>query len=261
MGDKMRGYFARADQIGGLVARVRLASVARVTSTEAEILPDEPVLLSRLDEAMMQVQRQFSSPPPSEQYQPGVVAKAPSDAARTSLLRKHLSSCADLLAQRSLFLGDLDSTVQRINEAASGTLDIQRVSVWFLEDDDSSLRCADLFDRKTGEHSSGTTLFARDYAEYFAALRSERTIAAHDAHQDPRTSCFSGGYLSPLGIGALLDVPIWLGKKMVGVVCHEHVGQARTWDADEETFAYLMGSVVALALERDAASRTPTGGA
>jgi len=37
---------------------------------------------------------------------------------------------------------------------------------------------------------------------------------------------------------------------MVGVICHEHVGPMRTWDADEERFAYLMSTLVALAMER-----------
>ena len=97
---------------------------------------------------------------------------------------------------------------------------------------------------------SGVQLAERDYPAYFAALATERTIAAHDAHKDPRTSAFSAGYLTPLGIGALLDVPIWVEGRMIGVVCHEHLGRARTWNADEEQFAYLMSAFVALTAER-----------
>jgi GAF domain-containing protein len=48
----------------------------------------------------------------------------------------------------------------------------------------------------------------------------------------------------------MLDVPIWVGQRMVGVICHEHVGPSRTWNSDEETFSYLMSNFVALALER-----------
>ena len=40
-------------------------------------------------------------------------------------------------------------------------------------------------------------------------LAKERTIAADDANQDPRTKCFSASYLMPLNIGAMLDVPVW----------------------------------------------------
>jgi hypothetical protein len=47
-------------------------------------------------------------------------------------------------------------------------------------------------------------------------------------------------------------VPFWLNKRMLGVICHEHVGPKRTWDSDEETFGYLMSNFIALAYERSA---------
>lgn len=61
---------------------------------------------------------------------------------------------------------------------------------------------------------------------------------------------FTESYLKPLGIGAMLDVPIWVDDVMIGVLCHEHVGNARAWSPDDEGFAYMMGSLVARAIER-----------
>jgi GAF domain-containing protein len=129
--------------------------------------------------------------------------------------------------------------------------------VWYCDSPQTKIWCVDLFQRAQGSHASGSELFAKDFAPYFRALRGERTIAAHDAQTDPRTSCFSEVYLKPLGIGALLDVPIWVGRSMVGVVCHEHVGPKRLWTKDEETFAYLMSNFVALAMERGATDASP----
>jgi GAF domain-containing protein len=154
-----------------------------------------------------------------------------------------------MMSQRSLFIRDSEATVRRVNEAATATLDVERVSIWYCNSTRTRIWCADLYEHASGKHSSGTELFAKDFAPYFKALGSERTIAAHDAHTDPRTSCFSEPYLRPQGIGALLDVPIWFDKRMVGVICHEHIGGSRTWTKDEETFAYLMSSFVALSLE------------
>ncbi len=161
----------------------------------------------------------------------------------------------DLLSQRKLLLNDTTATIRRIDETACTTLDVERVSVWFLDSKRSKITCADLYERGKRKHSSGVELLARDFLSYFDALAHERTIAAHDAHKDPRTSCFSESYLAPLGIASMLDVPIWVGGKMVGVICHEHVGRPRRWDGDEENFAYLMSNFVALALER--AGRLP----
>ena len=130
------------------------------------------------------------------------------------------------------------------------TLSIERVSVWTLDTARTKITCIDLFERTPARHSSGVELFRKDFEPYFAALERERTIAAHDAHRDPRTSCFSASYLKPLGIESMLDVPIWVKGAMVGVVCHEHIGPQRKWNSDEESFAYLMSTLLALSMER-----------
>ncbi len=254
MGKRILGLFEDADKVGGLVARMRLASLAQITSTEAATVEDKPDLVARVQRALESVRDEFSEAPRT-QSSPGAIAPAKSGDEQTRMLRRHLRTYVDLMAQRSLFVGDLQATVRRIDEAASTALSVQRVSIWFLDDARTKITSADLFDRGTGQHSSGVELFAKDFAPYFKALQTERTIAANDAHTDPRTSCFSAPYLKPLGISSMLDVPIWLGKKMVGVVCHEHVGSARVWDSDEETFAYLMSSFVALALEANLAAK------
>jgi GAF domain-containing protein len=185
--------------------------------------------------------------------QPAAPIAPPSPApvgADAEALRRHIQVYLDLITQPALILGDVDDVVRRVDEAGAQVLEIARVSVWLLDRARTKIRCRDLFERETRRHSSGAELIGRDCAPYFEALQHERTIAAHDAHADPRTSCFSSSYLTPLGIGAMLDVPIWVGSKMVGVICHEHVGPARTWSSDEERFAYLMAHCVALALER-----------
>lgn len=246
MGVLAAKIFAQAGASFGLLGKMKLASLARLTSTEASAAEDTPELVRRLEDALRQLRGEAEPAPAGE---PTVVAPHAS-AGDAAMLRRHLSTCVDLLGQRALFLGDLGATARRITESAATTLDVTRVSVWLLEAEGTRIRCVDLFDRAPGEHAAGMELSADDYGPYFDALRTERTIAAHDAHVDPRTSCFSAAYLTPLGIGALLDVPIWRSGTMVGVVCHEHVGGPRRWNTDEETFAYLLASFVALSLER-----------
>jgi hypothetical protein len=243
-------FFDEANRIGGLVAKIRLASLAQVTSSEASSAEDDPRIIERLERAMVQVRNEVQIADPKADASVGRVAPARAGGDDGRVLRRHLQLFVDLMTQRSLFLGDVNTTIRRIDEAAATAIDVERVSVWFLDAARSKISCADLFERRGGKHSSGVELFAKDFAPYFRALESERTIAANDAHRDPRTSCFSASYLGPLGINSMLDVPIWVGQRMVGVICHEHVGPMRTWNSDEETFGYLMSNFVALALER-----------
>ncbi len=165
-------------------------------------------------------------------------------------LREHNRVFLELMAQKSSFLPDIRRTLARITESAAKTLGVARVSVWFYDEGKSKIVCADLYEKASFKHSSGTELPSSAFPGYFRALLDQRTIAANDAHKDPRTAEFSESYLAPLGIGAMLDVPIWVSGDMIGVVCHEHIGGAREWTADEENFAYLMANIVAVARER-----------
>ena len=70
-----------------------------------------------------------------------------------------------------------------------------------------------------------------DNPAYFHALTEADVLAADDAHRDPRTTQFSAGYLTPLGITSMMDAVIRLGGGVVGVLCCEHTGRMRPVDA------------------------------
>ena len=47
----------------------------------------------------------------------------------------------------------------------------------------------------------------------------------------------------------MLDVPIRSEGRMVGVICHEHIGPKRHWMMEEQHFAASVANTVALAIE------------
>ena len=47
----------------------------------------------------------------------------------------------------------------------------------------------------------------------------------------------------------MLDAPVWVGGKVVGVLCHEHTGPPRDWSAEEIDFVSALAAMVSLALE------------
>lgn len=164
-------------------------------------------------------------------------------------LRKKHAILMRLARSPHIGSGALDEALREITETASEVLGVSRSSVWTYNADETSIRCLELFVREERTHESGVELLETSYPNYFRALREERTISASDAHTDPRTSEFSAGYLRPLGIGAMLDAPIRIGGRMIGVICNEHIGAARTWTADEEQFAGSLADFIALAIE------------
>ncbi|MDB4986100.1 MAG: Diguanylate cyclase/phosphodiesterase domain 1 [Myxococcaceae bacterium] len=163
-------------------------------------------------------------------------------------LREHRRRLAQLMRSTALTSGEVALALAELTELASELLGCERASVWQLSIDGSALDCVDAFSQATGEHTPGARLLAADYPQYFAALDDERAMAVHDTAQDPRTGELLASYLMPLGIGAMLDAPVFLRGRMVGVVCTEHVGEPRTWQFWEELVAGTLADFVALVL-------------
>ena len=154
-----------------------------------------------------------------------------------------------LAQSKSLAKGDLSMAYREVTAAAATGLDVERASIWLYDDKRATIHCVDLYELERERHSDGLELSRADFPEYFEALEGKLLIVAHEARTDHRTEAFTKPYLEPLGITSMLDAPIWLRGKVVGVTCLEHVGAPRHWTSEEESFARSISDFVALATE------------
>ena len=136
-----------------------------------------------------------------------------------------------------------------VTQRAVETLNIERVSIWMLDKKHNELMCRKLFEKKKDKWNEGIILKRDDFPKYFSAIENNTVISAYDAHHHPATSEFSENYLTPLGIGAMLDIPIRRQGHLIGVICCEHVGGKRTWRSDEQGFVSGLADLVSLNLE------------
>ena len=165
------------------------------------------------------------------------------------LLRRIQTGLSELAKNAQVYGGNLQEAFRTVTRVAAECLRTERVSIWFFTQDRSAIQCANLHQLATREHSQGIVLVATDYPKYFKELESERIVVADDAQVDPRTDEFTANYLAPLGITSMLDVPIRSEGRMVGVICHEHIGPKRHWMLEEQHFAASVANTVALAIE------------
>ncbi|MDN4163955.1 GAF domain-containing protein [Cytophagales bacterium LB-30] len=247
MAQKLYDFFLKAGDLGGVQARTRLSILAKMTSTEAKSLADTDEKIQFLEVHYQAVVKEFGKSGATKAFTNTV---SDSSGRITEKLRKQMAVFSDLTAQRSVYGDSIDSTSKRITESLVEAIDVERASIWLYNNDQTAIECVDLYVRSSREHTAGAVLKSSDFPNYFNAVGSQRTIAAENAHSNPATAEFSEVYLRPLGINAMLDVPIWANGKMVGVVCHEHTGDFRKWTTDEETFAYIMGNIVGMTMER-----------
>jgi GAF domain-containing protein len=164
-------------------------------------------------------------------------------------LLKQKTVLVDLAKSEPLSDSDFAEFCKLATEAAAATLAVERVSVWLFNAERTILGCRSLYELSLDRHSRGIELESSMYPRYFAALERGRGVVAHDARRDPDTSEFAESYLEPLGITSMLDAPVRRSGRLVGVVCHEHVGPRRVWAADEQDFAASIGDFVSLVLE------------
>lgn len=178
-----------------------------------------------------------------------------SDISEQKKIQSLLQDKSDLLSkqQSSLYklskmdFADFKSSLRMILKTSAEFLDIERVSCWFFSGDRREIICEDLYIHSDGKHVAGNCLKAENYPKYFESLEENLLIACEDARQDSRTREFTEHYLIPLNIYSMMDVPIRLGGKIIGVLCHEHVGEKRAWKKEEQDFGTSASSIISIA--------------
>lgn len=244
MGTQLHSYFVKAVENGGIQARAKLSILTRMTSIEAKNKEDSDELIRMVDKYYQQIFKEFATKNDSE------TTVLDSGMEAIHKIRKQMNAFAELTSSRDVYNHSLEDTCKRITESITDAMEVERASIWLYNSDETAIECVDLYEKTPQNHSKGTILYKKDFPSYFSTVATQRTLAAENAHTHPGTFEFSEVYLKPLGINSMLDVPIYVGGKMVGVVCNEHTGAYRKWTTDEETFAYTMGNVVAMTLEK-----------
>ncbi|HPV83033.1 MAG TPA: PAS domain S-box protein, partial [Nitrospira sp.] len=166
-----------------------------------------------------------------------------------SVLQGHQHALMRLTKSQHIGSGDWPSALKELMQTSADAMAVDRASVWLLDRSGAVLECAELYERTGARHSRGARLDVAQYPRYFAELLEEQVVDAHDVATDARTAELLQPYLQTLGIASLLDVPIFFGGRLAGVVCHERIGGVRTWSNEEVQFATSIGNLVTLAYE------------
>ena len=146
----------------------------------------------------------------------------------------------------------LERMFQQATKLIARTLSVERVGIWLYEQGRTQLRLACQYNRTRDAYRADDVIRESDYPVYFHALQDYRAIVADDARTHPLTSELTASYLVPNGITSMLDAPLLRHGEVVGVVCHEHVGDLRTWTPSETNFVASVADLVALAMEQAA---------
>lgn len=159
---------------------------------------------------------------------------------------KYNKKLSDSLIRQShnevFFSGNIEAGSAILSKEVSDTIESDRCSFWLYNKDHTSIICQNLYVRSENNFYKDIELFEKDFSPYFEAIKENPIIIADDAETHPATSCFLEGYLKPLEVKSMLDVPIWYKGGVIGVICIESLSP-RVWDKDEIDFAQMLSSL------------------
>lgn len=165
------------------------------------------------------------------------------------MMQQQAQALVQLSQSQAVSQGHLKEAFQELTEVTADLLQVERVSVWLFDDQQTKIECVDLFQRTPHDHSQGIELRVVDYPAYFSAMMSQSILPVDDARQDPCTSEFKVGYLDVLNIASMLDASFRLNGQIGGVICCEQVNEPRNWTQSEQNFVRSIANLISLALE------------
>ena len=142
--------------------------------------------------------------------------------------------------------GNISEGAKILTKEVTTSIDSDRCSIWLYNKDKTSIICQQLYVKSEDNWYSNIELFKKDFTPYFNHLLVDPIIVANDAEKHSATSCFTEGYLRPLGIKSMLDVPIIFRGNIIGVICIENL-KTKEWKPCEVDFAQMLSSLYSFA--------------
>jgi len=147
--------------------------------------------------------------------------------------------------------GSIQDAARVIAEVSCHALNTHRVGVWRISNDKTHLISLGYYDGVANEHSVQDVFDLSTRKDYVEALHTERLIVIDDVFVPNPLSDVIDSY-GP-NICAMLDAPIIIGNRLMGVVCieqdkNEEYSDKRIWTLEEENFSASLADFMALAI-------------
>lgn len=149
-----------------------------------------------------------------------------------------------LLSQDNVELVLLD-----IGKRITSVFKIARINIWLFSETRNELVCIANYDARSSVFSKGEILLESDIPAYYRHLVSDEILVIDNVHSNEITADLKENYCKTHGIYSMMDVPIRIEGKLVGVMCYEHVGQYKKWSEEEQFFALAINQIVSLVIE------------
>ncbi len=137
--------------------------------------------------------------------------------------------------------------IEEILKKASQVLSVNKISFWRFYP--KVLQCETIFlGNELFEEIEKTTLILENYPIYISALKNNPYLKADNVANDINLQEFIPNYFEKYKIISVLDVPIFFGGQLVGILCAESMDICKTWDSEDINFTKTVADIIALSI-------------
>lgn len=144
---------------------------------------------------------------------------------------------------------DMDQVILDFSKSIILALKIERLNIWLFNNDQTALISIGEYDSRTQQFNKNSVLRQKDFPLYFEGLKQNKLIIAEDIFSHPLTTEFNDIYSKPNDIHSLLDIPLRVSGKLVGVFCFEKTGIKKQFSVNEQSFCLSISNVLNSILE------------
>lgn len=163
--------------------------------------------------------------------------------------RDFIATLEKLSKSNTFRSGELLAATEEIIRESAHTLGCERVNTWVLNAEKNKMSSYRAYDSRTDAFTAEGVLTEGNLPHYFHDLLKEEIIISNVAREAPINQELIDIYIDPLGITAMIDVPVRSEGSMVGLVCFEHVKKKHKWTDEERKFTLSIANLLSLAYE------------
>lgn len=167
---------------------------------------------------------------------------------RKDIIKKSLT-IENLSKSRMIREGRINEAIYEILESSSRAMNTTRVNAWIFDHDKTQIQCIGNFDARENKLVPQTALPRLAMPLYFNLFEKEKIIITRNAYTETKTAELYEYYLKPHDIQALMDIPVRIEGKMIGIICFENVGAPRDWTLQEQKFGLVAAQMLSLTIE------------
>lgn len=158
-------------------------------------------------------------------------------------LEDQQQSLITLNRNKVLYEDDMPAIYRIVCTTALQQLKISRVSIWVFQ---NGILKRNYLLEASGGTDELAVLRTEDYPAYFLAIHTKPVIMADNAVNHEDTYELTETYLKPLNIVSMLDCPIKIGGKTIGIICCEQQKNQRAWQPEEALYVQLLANILAM---------------